>query len=70
MKYYLVIVVEDVDPEIHGPFETELFRDNFAIRHKREHGDEDGIFPLDIPEQGEPAIFAYSGGFFQDNIER
>ena len=55
---YLVIVVGDIEPELHK-FETDEQRDNAAIEHKREEGDDDGIFKLDIVD-GVPVMMTYS----------
>ena len=64
---YLVIVVGDIEPELHK-FETDEQRDNAAIEHKREEGDDDGIFKLDIVD-GVPVMMTYSNGFFWDALE-
>jgi hypothetical protein len=61
---YLVIVVGDIEPELHK-FETDEQRDNAAIEHKREEGDDDGIFKLDMVD-GVPVMTTYSNGFFWD----
>ena len=61
MKHYLVIVWEDVEPEILGPFATTEERDVAADDNKDKYGNENGIFPLDISGFGEPSINTYSG---------
>lgn len=63
MRYFLIIVTGDTEPELHGPFADEVTRDNAAIRHKREHGDDDGIFWLDINRRGDPESGAYASWF-------
>lgn len=67
---YLVVVVEDVEPEIKGPYKTENEREQAAKNHRREDEDKsDGIYPLDISEKAKPAIGAYSGGFLDGDEE-
>lgn len=64
MKLYLFITECDVDPHIEGPFADNDAREEAAKRHKRGHGDSDGIFMLNIAEDGTPSTCSYSGGFF------
>lgn len=67
MNLYLLKMVGDVYPELDGPFENEDERNDAAIAHR--DGDpemEDGLFRLDIDEEGTPSIYPYSGGFFME----
>ena len=66
MKFYLLIVRGDVEPELKGPFPTENMRDTYAwnYRDMRDPDAFDGLFPLDVDVQGKPQISAYSGKFF------
>jgi hypothetical protein len=66
MNLYLFITEGDVDPSIMGPFASQELRDKAAKAHKKNNGDEDGIFMLDIDENGKPTTCPYSGGFFAD----
>jgi len=64
---YLVIVVEDVEPTIEGPFENTAARDKEARRQRQEvdpHA-ENGIFWMDVNGEGVPLIGAYSGGWLR-----
>lgn len=67
-KYYLVPVVDGIEPELRGPYATEEERDAAAkrIRAEEQSGEDndDCLFRLDIDEKGEPTIDTYSGGFF------
>jgi hypothetical protein len=68
---YLVIIHGDVEPELVWYVDEES-RDAAAIRHKRENGDEDGLFKLDFEFDGEedhPVMTSYSNGFFWDALE-
>jgi len=63
-QYYLIIVEGDIEPLLLGPYADEKARDESAQKYKKEHGDEDGIFWLDIPEGGyRPVVGAYSRWF-------
>ena len=66
-RYYLLIVREDVDPRLVGPFNAMYARDAYArnYRYKRDQDAEDGLFPLDMDAQGNLTVDAYSGGFFE-----
>ena len=66
-NYYLIMVWDDVEPELFGPFPTHIERDAKAQEIREEDGSEHGLFPLDIvaEELTEIEIGAYSGGFFE-----
>ncbi len=67
-RYYVIRVVGDVDPELHGPYADEKAQGH-AARKIREEDDgdlHDGILWLTIHYSGTPEIGAYSGGFFVD----
>lgn len=57
---YLIHVFEDVDPEQLGPFESEYVRTQNARRIRRERGDRDGIYVLDIKD-GKPEVCSFAG---------
>ena len=61
--YYLVIVWDDVEPELAGPFESEEDRDAHALSIRDKEGPEHGIYPLDLSDD-QPVIGAYPGAFF------
>ena len=67
MKLYLFITEGDVEPQIQGPFKSEAQRSVAAKAHKRENGDNDGIFMLDVDSQGVPTTYSYSNGFFEED---
>lgn len=64
MKYYVLLVEEDVEPRLLGPFDRDFLRDDKARDLKSEHGDEHGIYALDVADDGTPETFAYTRGFF------
>lgn len=51
--FYLILVEDDVDPEIQGPFVSEAER-NIAGTEYRKEGFDGGIFPLNITAEKEP----------------
>ncbi len=66
-KRYLVVVYGDVEPRLRGPFKTDATRLAAARKHRREEGNEDGLFRLDIDAKGRPSIWPYSGGEMSDD---
>jgi hypothetical protein len=67
--YYVIIIYQDIEPELIGPFPTVEARDEKARELKRQYGNEHGIFPMNIDAEGKPAVGAYSCGFFMDDEE-
>jgi len=67
--YYVLFVEGDIEPSLVGPFHNTDERDKAAVSLKREHGDENGIFMLDIDTIGRPSVDAYSGGFFEEALK-
>jgi len=65
MKYYVLFIWGDVDPqEPIGPFATADERDEMALTIRQDEGDV--IYQLDIDEDGIPFVFAYSNLFFEE----
>ncbi len=62
MKYYVLFVWNDIEPELIGPFDTEEERNQAALEKKRAEGDSHGYFMLNSPARVE--ISPYGGGFF------
>ena len=56
-RLHLLSIAGDVEPELHGPFSTEAIRDDAARLHRKEHGDEDGLFRVDATGNVEIASF-------------
>jgi len=66
MKRWLVIVIDDIEPYIHGPFDSEETRSEWAKYHRfKDPEKKDGIYKLNTHEGGSPTIKSYSGGFFE-----
>lgn len=71
MKYYLVVVSGDVDPDVvAGPFYDEDGLDKAALKKREEIGPEDdGIYWLCLDDDGGglPVMGSWSGGFFEQS---
>jgi hypothetical protein len=66
--FYLVDVWSGVEPSLLGPYPTDEERDAAALTHRKDNqSEEDTLFWLDVPSQGEPKIGAYSGAFFGED---
>ncbi len=65
-RLWLVVVYGDVDPEVHGPYNTVDMQDRAALRFRKEDTNQrNGIFALQVNKRGYPVISAYSGGFME-----
>jgi hypothetical protein len=69
-KYYLIMVWQDIEPELHGPFRSVGMRNNHAKALRREHGKDHGLFPLNITAKGLAKVGSYTGGFFMEEEEQ
>lgn len=66
-RHYVLMVMDDIEPELRGPYRSAGKRDRRARELKRRHGDEHGLFRLDVTALGVPEVTAYSGGFFMED---
>lgn len=64
-RYSILIVYEDIEAAVIGPFDTEEERDAKARELKAEHGDEHGLHWID--HEGLVTVGDWSGGFFEDD---
>jgi hypothetical protein len=64
--HYLLMLVDDTAPELYGPFRNAGERDRRAKALRNKHGEEHGLFKLNITALGVPEVAAYSGGFFME----
>lgn len=60
-RRFLLVVWDDVEPEILGPFPSEEARDEKARELRREAGPDHGIYPLSVNDEGTPLVGAYAG---------
>lgn len=64
MKYYILLVWEDIEPQIRGPYKDAANRDLYAKRLRHKCGaEEHGVFALDVNRNGKPKVSAYSQAF-------
>lgn len=70
-RYYVLFIWQDVEPEIHGPYDTEDERDGMALILRQRDTDDlkSGIFPVEIDEDGALQVDSYSGGFFTEELD-
>lgn len=62
MKYYVLGIWGDVEPNLYGPFDSELERDAKALQLKHsDELDEGGIYRLNIDSSGGPTVDSYTG---------
>jgi len=62
MKYYVLFIWKDIEPELFGPFETIEQRDTKAKELEKENGVESGYFPIE--SESKVNVGSYSGSFF------
>ena len=58
-EHYLLHIIGDTEPDLHGPYPTEEVRDDTAQRIKAGRGDEDGLYRLDMSADGVPLVRPY-----------
>ena len=61
MKKYLIVIYGDVSIMTVGPFVDEEARTRSAARHRKNNGDKDGLFRLDVLVDGSPRASDFSG---------
>jgi hypothetical protein len=60
MKYYVLGIWGDVEPNLSEQFDTEEDRDADALRMKQENTmDDGGIYRLNIDDKGNPIVDSY-----------
>jgi hypothetical protein len=59
--HYLVVIWGDVEPQLRGPFKSDSTRLAAARKYRRDEGDDDGLYRLDIDAKGRPQIGVFTG---------
>jgi hypothetical protein len=60
MTRWLVVVEDDVEPRLEGPFKSDQGRVVAAQEHRKKDFDKrDGLFRLDITASGSPRIYNF-----------
>lgn len=68
IAHYLLVVWDDLEPSLMGPYKTERLRLRAAKGLKKEHGDDHGIYALNLDDGGNncahlvvPFVFDFTG---------
>ena len=60
MTRWLVIVVDDLEPHLEGPFKTDRARVIAAQEHRKKDLEKhDGLFRLDVTASGSPRMYNF-----------
>jgi hypothetical protein len=59
--HYLLVVEDDTEPEIRGPYQTDAKRVAAAKQHRQRRAYRDGLFRLDVYASGIPDVDAFGG---------
>ena len=65
--HYVLHVIGDVEPQLHGPYVSAPDRDRVAIDLRKQNGDEDGLYRLDIMAGMHPLVYPY--GSYELEVE-
>jgi hypothetical protein len=67
---YVLEIEGDIEPKLHGPYKTTDTRDRAAKRLRaKDEEQENGIFALDLLNDGKVRVWAYSAGFLDGTFE-
>jgi len=66
MKLYLLVIWDDIEPEVMGPYATTDDRLKRARDFREEEGDKHGVFRLDIEGEGVPDVFSFSNAEIEE----
>lgn len=63
MKCYLIVVVDDIEPEVRGPFSSDEQRvESAQYLRKKDPEKKNGMFRLNISENCIPTIDSFGAG--------
>ena len=67
---YVLEIVGDIEPNLRGPYKNPDTRDRTAKRlREKDEEKENGIFALDLMNNGKIRVWAYSAGFLEGTYE-
>ena len=67
---YVLEIEGDIEPKLRGPYKSPDTRDRAARRLREKDGEkENGIFALDLMNNGKIRVWAYSAGFLEGTYE-
>ena len=68
---YVLEIVDDLEPQLHGPYATEEDRDQQAVQLRRQDpGKRNGLFRLNVSAKAAPDVGPYSGAELSDPFAR
>ena len=68
-SFYVLEIVDDLEPLLHGPYATEEERDQQAVALRRaDPGKRNGLFRLDVSAMAAPDVSPYSGAELSDPL--
>jgi hypothetical protein len=59
--HYLVVMEGDISPELNGPYESDAQRVIAAQTYRVDHGDDDGLYRLNVPKGAPVKIGQFAG---------
>ena len=60
--FYVLEIVGDLEPQLHGPYTSEELRNQQALRlRQQDPGNHNGLFRLDLTPGCQPEVGAYAG---------
>ena len=66
-SFYVLEIVGDLEPQLHGPYATEEARDQQAVQLRRgDPGKRNGLFRLNVSAKSAPDVGPYSGAELSD----
>ena len=67
--FFVLEIVDDLEPELHGPYATEEERDQQAVQLRRaDPGKRNSLFRLDVSAMAAPDVSPYSGAELSDPL--
>lgn len=70
MKKFLLVIWNDVEPEVLGPYDDEEQREKRARQVREKRGDAHGIYWLSAECTGRPDVSAFCASFFGSDCRR
>ena len=68
-RHYILFIAGDVEPQIIGPFASELKRDQTIQALREKHGSQHGYFRLEQNPLGSLLAAAYANSWWQDELD-
>lgn len=68
-SFYVLEIMGDLEPQLHGPYATEEEQNRKAVQLRREDpGKRNGLFRLDVSATAAPDVSPYSGAELSDPL--